>query len=153
MPIFLPTASQAGFPGSFEDGIAGYLALRNIHVAAVSVTLLLFLLRGYWMMSGSRLLTSRFSRIVPHVVDTVLLASAIGLTIFVHQYPLVNSWLTAKVVGLIVYIGLGTVALKRGSTAAIRSSAFVGALIVFAWIVATAIGHSPFLGTSDLGNL
>jgi uncharacterized membrane protein SirB2 len=87
---------------------------------------------------------------VPHVVDTVLLASAIGLTIVVHQYPLVNSWLTAKVVGLIIYIGLGTVALKRGSTPAIRTGAFIAALIIFAGIVATAIEHRPIFGTSYL---
>jgi len=144
MSICLPTAGQAGFPRSSEADITGYLALRSVHVAAVCVTLLLFLLRGYWMMSGSGRLTSKFARRVPHVVDTVLLASAIGLTMVVHQYPFVNSWLTAKVTGLIVYIGLGTVALKRGSTPAIRTGAFVAALLVFTWIVATAIGHKPY---------
>lgn len=144
-PTFPRTASQAGFRKSSESGIAGYLVLRNIHIAAVCLTLLLFLLRGVWMMTGSDRLTSKFARTVPHVVDTILLASAIGLTMVVAQYPFVNSWLTAKVIGLVIYIGLGTVALKRGSTSAIRRGAFFAALIVFAWIVATAIGHRPYL--------
>lgn len=143
-PTFPRIAGQAGFRKSSETGIAGYLALRYIHIAAVCLTLLLFLLRGVWMMTGSDRLTSKFARTVPHVVDTILLASAIGLTMVVHQYPFANSWLTAKVIGLVVYIGLGTVALKRGSTPAIRTGAFVAALLVFTWIVVTAIGHRPY---------
>ena len=142
---FLRIAGRVGFQRSSEAGITDYLALRNIHIAAVCLTLLLFLLRGYWMIIGSDRLQSKLARTVPHVIDTVLLASAIGLTILLHQYPFVDSWLTAKVAGLIVYIGLGTVALKRGSTALIRCGAFVAALLVFAWIVATAIGHEPYL--------
>jgi uncharacterized membrane protein SirB2 len=87
-------------------------------------------------------------RITPHVVDTALLASAIALAVMIRQYPLVNSWLTAKTLGLVAYIGLGTIALKRGRTRGLRIAAFCGALLVFAYIIAVAITKSvlPYVG-------
>ena len=97
------------------------------------------------MFSGSPLFDSRFARVVPHVIDTMLLASAIGLMLVIRQYPIVQGWLTAKVVGLLVYIVLGTIALKRGRTRLQRSVAFFAALAVFAWIVLTARHHAPWL--------
>lgn len=92
------------------------------------------------------MLTRRWVRVVPHAVDTVLLASAIALAVMIEQHPLVHGWLTAKVIGLIAYIVLGTLALKRGRTPAIRLTAFCGALLVFSYIVAVAITKSvmPF---------
>ncbi len=122
-----------------------YLALKCVHVAAVVVSFVLFTTRGFWMVTDSPLLHTRFARVVPHVVDTVLLASAIGLIVILRQYPFVQPWLTAKVLGLLVYIGLGTIALKRGRTPAIRIAALVSAIVVFLWIVATARGHTPWL--------
>ena len=97
------------------------------------------------MITSSPLLHTRFARVVPHVVDTVLLASAIGLVVMLRQYPFMQPWLTAKVLGLLVYIGLGTIALKRGRTRPIRIAALASAIVVFVWIVATARGHSPWL--------
>ena len=144
MPICPQIESWVVFPRLSEVSVVSYLALRNIHITAVCITLALFVLRGVWMISGSDLLRSRFARITPHVVDTVLLGSAIGLTVMLQQYPLVNDWLTAKLVGLIIYIGLGTLALKRGATKNQRIVAFVAALGVFLWIVVTAVGHKPY---------
>lgn len=144
MPICPQIENRVVSPKSSEVGVVSYLALRNIHITAVCVTLALFVLRGIWMIAGSDLLRSRFARITPHVVDTVLLGSAIGLTVVLQQYPLVNGWLTAKLGGLVVYIGLGTLALKRGATKNLRIVAFVAALCVFLWIVATAVSHKPY---------
>ncbi len=122
-----------------------YLALKHFHMTCAGVSLFLFLLRGAWMFSGSARLKSKFARIVPHVVDTLLLASAVALMVVTRQYPLQQAWLTAKLIGLVIYILLGTVALKRGRTPAVRGVAFVAAVAVFLWIVATARAHSPWL--------
>jgi uncharacterized membrane protein SirB2 len=122
-----------------------YLALKHFHMTCAGLSLFLFLLRGGWMFAGSARLNSGFSRIVPHVVDTFLLASGIGLVFITRQYPLQQSWLTAKLVGLVIYIILGSIALKRGRTPAVRGAAFVAAIAVFLWIVATARAHSPWL--------
>jgi uncharacterized membrane protein SirB2 len=113
-------------------------AIRAVHIGAVFLSIALFALRGGWMIADSPLLGTRFARVVPHVVDTVLLAAGIALSVLSQQYPLAQPWLTAKIGGLLLYIGLGTVALKPGRSKSVRLAAFVGALLVVAWIVATA---------------
>jgi uncharacterized membrane protein SirB2 len=120
-----------------------YLALKALHVGCVITSYSLFVLRGLWMLRGSALLQRRWVKIVPHVVDTLLLTSAILLALTIRQYPFVASWLTAKVIGLVLYIALGTIALKRGRTLTIRASAWIAAQLVFFYIVAVAVTHTP----------
>jgi uncharacterized membrane protein SirB2 len=120
-----------------------YLALKALHVGCVITSYSLFVLRGVWMLRGSALLQRRWVKIVPHVVDTLLLTSAILLALTIRQYPFVASWLTAKVIGLVLYIALGTIALKRGRTLTIRASAWIAAQLVFFYIVAVAVTHTP----------
>ena len=91
-----------------------FTPVKFVHVSAVIVTASFFLARGIWMLQGSALLQHPFVRVAPHVNDTVLFISALVLATLLGQYPFVNGWLTAKVVGLVVYIGLGHVALRRG---------------------------------------
>lgn len=122
--------------------IATYTLLKYLHVSCVVLSGSGFVLRGAWMLQGSPMLTRRWVRVLPHVVDTVLLASAIALAAMLAQYPLVHGWLTAKVIGLVVYVALGTIALKRGRTRTVRLAAFGGALLVFAYIVAVAFTKS-----------
>ncbi|MGI4844242.1 MAG: SirB2 family protein [Janthinobacterium lividum] len=122
-----------------------YIALKHLHVTFVALSGLLFLVRGIWMLRASPRLQQRWARIVPHIVDTLLLASAIGLAVVSHQYPGQMPWLTAKVVGLVAYIVLGTIALKRGRTQGVRTAAFVGALACFAYIVAVAVTKNPLV--------
>ena len=121
-----------------------YLLLRKIHVACVVLSLSLFAVRGAWMVAGTLRDKGRWVRIVPHVIDTALLASAIGLAITIGQYPGTSGWLTAKVAGLLAYIVLGSIALKRGKTLRLRVAAFIGALAVFAYIVGVAVTRQPF---------
>jgi uncharacterized membrane protein SirB2 len=122
-----------------------YLTLKYLHVSCVILSYALFVVRGVWMMRGSPLLAQRWVRIVPHVVDTVLLASAIALAILIRQYPFAAPWLTAKVIGLVIYIGLGVIALKRGRTRRVRLIAWIGAQLVFLYIVAVAIYKNPLV--------
>jgi uncharacterized membrane protein SirB2 len=114
-----------------------------LHVTAVAASLALFVLRGIWRMQAPERLELRWVRIVPHVVDTALLASAIGLAAMLESYPGKDGWLTAKVAALVVYILLGSIALKRGRTPGIRAAAFVAALVTFGYIVSVALSKSP----------
>ncbi|MFO1421654.1 MAG: SirB2 family protein [Candidatus Competibacteraceae bacterium] len=120
-----------------------YLALKHLHVTTVVLSFALFALRGVWMLADSAHLRRRWVRIVPHAIDVVLLASAVGLVLLLHQYPFVHGWLTAKVIGLLAYIVLGGIALKRGPTKAIRTMALVAAMLVFGYIVSVATTHAP----------
>ena len=118
--------------------------LKLIHIAAVIISGAFFFTRGIWMLRDSPRLQERWVKISPHVVDTVLLVSALAYAWQIQQYPFVHGWLTAKVFGLVAYIVLGTIALKRGKTKAVRTTAWIAALFTFAYIVWVARTHTPF---------
>ena len=120
-----------------------FLLLKALHITCVFTSYSLFLLRGIWHFRGSLIIQQRWVRIVPHVVDTFLLTSAVALAFTIKQYPFVDAWLTAKVIGLLLYIGLGFVALKYGKSRTIRVLAWLAAQAVFAYIVLVAIQHDP----------
>lgn len=120
-----------------------YLIIKNLHALSAVVTIAGFVLRGYWMVTGSDKLQHRITRIAPHVVDTVFLLSGIAMLAMLSLNPFSQGWLVAKFAGLIAYILLGTLAIRRGSTLQIRIIAFVGALSVFSYIVGVALSKSP----------
>ena len=127
-----------------------YLALRNVHIACAILTITLFVLRGGLMLANSPWQQNMVLRYLPHAVDTVLLTTALMLTTVIHQYPFAAGWLTTKVVLLVVYIVLGSIALKRGRTKQIRVAAFIAALATIAYLVSVARAHHPlgiFAGT------
>lgn len=120
-----------------------YFAVKHMHVICVVLSGAGFALRGFWMMVDSPLLQCRRGRVIPHLVDTVLLASAVWLAFTSHQYPFKDDWLTAKLGGLVLYILLGALALRHGRTKSQRVLALVTALAVFGWIVSVAVSRQP----------
>lgn len=124
-------------------GAMEYLLVRNLHTLAAALTITGFVVRGYWMMTGSDLLQRRLTRTAPHIVDTVFLLSGIVMLAMLSLNPFLQSWLLAKFAGLIAYILLGSIAIRRGSTMRARKLAFVTALAVFAYIVGVALSKNP----------
>lgn len=118
---------------------------KAVHLLTVAVTITGFIVRGVWMIRNSPLLMSKPARILPHINDTVLLLSAIWTGALSGQYPFVDGWLTAKIIGLLSYIVLGAIALTYGKTKRIRMIAFVGALLSFAYVVSVAVTKNPLL--------
>ncbi len=116
-----------------------YLAVKHLHMSFAALSGILFFARGMLMLRESTLLQSRWLRIAPHVIDSLLLGSALVMVIWSAQYPFVQPWLTAKLLVLVAYIVAGAVALKRGKTKAVRAGAFVIALLLFAYIVKAAV--------------
>lgn len=98
------------------------------------------------MLRQSPRLTHRLARVLPHLVDTLLLGSALLMAWMSDQFPFVQGWLTAKFFGLLAYIVLGAMALKRGKTQASRARYFVAALLTYAYIVSVALTKSPLPG-------
>lgn len=123
-----------------------YLALKHLHVTCVVLSGLGFCLRGWWMWRESPLRRHRLTGILPHIVDSLLLGSALIMAWMSGQYPFVNSWLTAKLFGLLAYILLGMMALKRGRTRAIRGRFFGLAVLAYIYIVSVALTRDPLLG-------
>jgi len=120
-----------------------YLQLRHAHIAFVIVSVSIFVLRGVLMLANSGHVNSPWLRYASYTVDTLLLTAALMLTTVIHQYPFQTGWLTMKVVLLVVYVVLGTIALKRGRTRTVRVVAFVAALATIAFLYTVARAHHP----------
>ena len=120
-----------------------YTSLKTLHALTALVTIAGFLLRGYWMLTGNALLNAKLTRILPHVVDTLFLVSGVALLVLLDGGPLTQAWMLTKIGGLVAYIALGMLALRRGRTEGIRNAAFVAAVAVFAYTYGIALSKSP----------
>ncbi len=120
-----------------------YNIIKALHMTCVALSYALFFLRGIWSLNDSSQLQRRWVKVVPHLVDTALLASAITLAVMLGLSPLSAPWLLAKIIALIFYVGLGTIAIKRGKTRQVKLIAWISAQLVFFYIVASAITHNP----------
>ncbi len=112
-----------------------YMMAKHLHLTAVGLSIFLFVLRFIWAQFNPDFLKKKWVKVVPHIIDTVLLGSALWLCTIISQYPFVDSWVTFKVVGVLAYIAMGMLALKWGRTIAMKWVGFIGAL---AWLALTA---------------
>lgn len=129
--------------------IDNYVLVKAVHVMCVIASASLFILRGIWVIRESGNLALRWVRTTPHIIDSFLLLSAILLSVGLQQYPFTDAWLTAKVIALLVYIGLGMVAIRHGRNRQLRILSWLAALLVLVYIVAVAISRNPLPGLSS----
>ncbi|MFC3152465.1 SirB2 family protein [Litoribrevibacter euphylliae] len=113
--------------------------LKHAHMLFALLSIVGFSIRGVLTLFLKKPLNHKLWKILPHINDTLLLAAAIGLLVVYQWNPFVIPWLSAKLIALLVYIGLGMFALKFGKTLAQRRICFVAAIAVFGYIVMTAI--------------
>ncbi len=123
-----------------------YIAIKHLHATFAYLTLIGFVTRGMLMLADSPRLNSKLARIAPHIVDTLLLVCGVTLAWQSQINPIHAPWLLTKIVLLLAYIGLGTVALKRGRTKTVRGIAFVAALACILWIFGVAMTKLPGAG-------
>jgi uncharacterized membrane protein SirB2 len=120
-----------------------YATLKLVHQSAVALSVTGFVVRGAAGFVGADWVTGRAARTVPHVVDTVLLLSALALAWMLRLTPGNAPWLLAKVIGLVAYVALGVLALRPGRSLQVRVAAWVAALAVVGWIVSVAVTKTP----------
>lgn len=120
-----------------------YAGLKLIHQCAVALSVAGFMLRGAAALAGARWVRGRAARTWPHLVDSVLLLSALALAWTLRLNPLATPWLLAKIAGLLAYIGLGMLALRPGRPWPLRALAWLAALGVVGWIVSVALSKQP----------
>ena len=122
---------------------AFYLEIRQVHIGAVMASGGLMLLRGLahnlWDASWVKAWPLRS---LSYTIDTLLLTAALMLMTIVQQYPFVDSWLTFKVMLLLLYIGLGYTSL-RGRSARLRWASFGAAALTYGFIITIARAHHP----------
>ena len=121
-----------------------YTTVKLVHQVAVALSVTGFFARGWASFASAGWVRTRAAKTVPHVVDTVLLLSALSLAWLLRLDPRDAPWLTAKIVGLVVYVALGVVALRPGRPLWVRATAWMAALATVGWIVSVAITKSPF---------
>ena len=120
-----------------------YTSIKLLHQSAVVLSGMGFFVRGFASLRGAQWTQSRIAKTLPHVVDTVLLLSAVALAAMMRINPLHVPWLLAKILGLLLYIGLGIVAVRPRFGRNTRATAWVLALVVLAWIVSVAVLKDP----------
>ncbi len=121
-----------------------YSQIKWVHVAAVLCSGAIFLLRGLLVQAGhKRIAMAAPVRYLSYSVDTILLTAALMLLTILPGAVFANGWLTIKLVLLVVYVGLGTFALKRGRTQKVRVACYVVALLVYVTIIGIALAHNP----------
>lgn len=120
-----------------------YMMAKHLHLTAVALSVTLFLIRFLWAQKNPLILEKFWAKVLPHIIDTVLLGSAVWLCVIISQYPLVNGWLTFKVVGVVAYIVFGLIALKKAKTAPVKWLAFIAALLSLAMTAHVAISKQP----------
>ncbi|MFP4648784.1 MAG: SirB2 family protein [Halorhodospira sp.] len=127
--------------------------LLSSHILAALLSLGLLVARGLLMARGSGLLENRFLQLAPRAVDTVLLLTAIALMFLISQYPFVDGWVTVKLLGLVLYIVLGVIALGRARSLRTRVLALGGAILVIGYLYAYSVTREPLLivGLGGLG--
>jgi uncharacterized membrane protein SirB2 len=123
--------------------IAYYLQIKWVHIAAVLLSGGLFALRGGAVLAGARWPMAAPLRFASYTIDTVLLTAALMLFTLLPGAMFANGWLLAKLGLLVVYVGLGSLALKRAPSPGGRTFAYLGALLVFTTMLGIARAHHP----------
>lgn len=122
-----------------------YPQIKWVHVAAVICSGSLFALRGLLVLAGqSRWAMTPLLRYLSYTIDTVLLTAALMLLAILPGAMFGNGWLHLKIGLLVVYVVLGTFALKRGRTAGVRAVCYVLAVLVFCFMITIARSHHPY---------
>jgi len=116
--------------------------IKMLHMSTAFISISFFIIRGVWVYKNSSMMSKKWVKISPHINDTILLVTAILLSISTQQYPFVDSWLTAKFLALIVYILLGMFALKRAKTIQNKVLFFILSLLTFSYILGVALTRS-----------
>ena len=118
--------------------------LKALHVSCALLSISGFALRGYWVLSDNPSRSLRLTRLSPHIVDTLLLASAVTMLVIWEISPLQLDWLMAKIAALLVYIGLGIVLMRFADSHRSRQLTYAAALLTAAYILSVAYTKSPW---------
>lgn len=134
------------------DSSATYMAFKHIHMTLALLSFTGFVIRSFWAAKGSAILNKKWVKITPHIIDTLLLSTAIALIFIIQVYPFTaaGAWITAKIIGLVFYIVFATFTLKKAKTRLSRSAFFILSILSFLYIGYTAKAHAV-IGASFLG--
>ena len=117
--------------------------LKSIHMLFILLSVGGFITRIMLVQFKPAWLQPKIAKIAPHVIDTILLLSGVGLVFQGNWMAGEYGWIISKLIMLIAYIGFGVMAMR--STGIKRWSAFVLALACFGYILTIAISKHGFI--------
>jgi uncharacterized membrane protein SirB2 len=120
-----------------------YPQIKAVHVGTVFASGALFALRGALVLAGSRWGMAAPARFLSYGIDTVLFTAAMMLLVVLHMNPAGHPWLGLKIGLLVVYVVVGSFALKRGRTPRVRLACYLAALLLYGWMIGIARAHHP----------
>ncbi|MGB8518423.1 MAG: SirB2 family protein [Gallionella sp.] len=118
-------------------------SLKVLHISCAALSYTMFFMRGFWSWRNPGLLQQLWVKFTPHLIDTLLLGSAVAMAVKLHLSLFGASWLQGKIAALLLYIALGEIAIRYGKTIHIKLLAWLAAQCVFLYIVVTAVNHDP----------
>jgi uncharacterized membrane protein SirB2 len=121
-----------------------YPTLKSAHVGLVTGSGALFALRGAAVLAGQGWAMHKPWRVLSYCIDTLLLAAGVTLWAMLHLNPVRDPWLGTKLALLLLYIVLGSLALKRGRTPTVRRASYAAALATYLFMASVAMKHQPW---------
>lgn len=120
-----------------------YLIIKHSHLTLVAISVIFLIVRVIAASAKAQWLQKKWAKIAPHVIDSFLLLSAITLMFMIKQYPIVDHWLSVKIIGLFGYIIFGARALKGEKSVISRFSFLLLALGCIAFMGIAAVTKQP----------
>jgi len=121
-----------------------YYTLKLAHVACVVISGTLFIYRYARLRIYPDQPLPKALKVLPHINDTVLLFSAIGMLSLIGLNPFTTPWLLAKIVALVLYIVLGIICMRSLPGSRRQFVSFVAAISAFAYIVLVGLSKQAF---------
>jgi uncharacterized membrane protein SirB2 len=121
--------------------IEHYVAVKHVHIALAAASVALFAARGVGVLAGARWPMTAALRRLSVAIDTLLIGAGGTLWWMLHLHPARDHWLAAKLALIVLYIVLGSFALKRAPTPMAKALAFAASLACIGVVVAIALTH------------
>jgi uncharacterized membrane protein SirB2 len=118
-----------------------YIALKHLHLTLIAIAFGLFLLRSFWLITGSAQLQKKLFKILPHPINLIMILSGFAVAFAAH-FPLSSPWILAKLGALVVFVILGLLTFKQ-TTKSKQMLFFSAALLTFVYIGSVAVTKSP----------
>jgi uncharacterized membrane protein SirB2 len=118
--------------------------VKLIHISSVVLSALFFFSRGVVMIGNPAFVGRRWVKRTAESIDTVLLLSGVGLVWLTGQMPWQEAWLGAKLGALLLYIVMGMVAFHWGKSRTIKIAFWIGAVMVYLYMISVALNRSPW---------
>ncbi|MBO1255496.1 SirB2 family protein [Alteromonas sp. 5E99-2] len=120
-----------------------YEIVKHIHITAVMLSILVFIGRFLLLQFVPRVGNHKILKIVPHVLYTVLLISAIVLCSLIGVYPLADTWATQKLIGLVAFAVIGLYSTKWAKTKSMAWGSFFIVLVFLVMTLHVAFSKQP----------